>query len=148
MVLQCGDKLEVIIGVSSKATCSIKDRGLSGLQRIFNSQDGNSSNFPDDHNWGRQFAKLTSPHFWEPISSNNHWAKMRDNAEHSSLSSREKNHTQGELKWDERLDQSFSMPKMDQRTQERSKGVQRRLVKVVGRCATQVVKEKVEFMLM
>ena len=50
MVLKCGDKLEVITGVSSKATCCIKDHGLSGLQRIFNSQDGNSSNFPNDHN--------------------------------------------------------------------------------------------------
>ena len=98
LVLRNGNKLEVVTGLFSKtAQCRIQDRGLSGLQHTFNSLKEKSTDSSDDHRWGRQLAKLSSPDFWESTTSKNEWAGMKDHAEDLSLFLRVKGHLQGEV---------------------------------------------------
>ena len=77
LVLRKGDKLEVVQGIKTLdvSSCNIIDRGLTGLQCAFTSL-GNRSAADPDSKWGEQFAKLSSPQFWEPQPSVNEWTSI------------------------------------------------------------------------
>jgi hypothetical protein len=131
LVLRCGNKLEVVQGISQvdKAPCKIIDRGLSGLQCAFESLRRSSTQ-------GDAYARLSSPMFWEPVVSAKSWASIH------SASPRASDALRGEVN-DQNVDD-----KNDSKAQGNSEGKRTRQVKVAGRCKTQPVKRKLDFISM
>ena len=138
LVLRCGNKLEVVQGIcqEDKAPCKILDRGLSGLQCSFESLRRSPSK-------EEAYARLCSPMFWEPVHSAKSWVSMH------SASPRASDAPQGEVL--DQNDQNVDVPvpdKNDSPKQANTKGKRTRQVKVGGRCKTQPVKRKLEFISM
>ena len=144
LVLRSGDRLEVVQGVHKDRStqCQIRDQGLPGLQHAFVSLRDGASAQPSS-NWGRQYAQLSSPQFWEPQTSARPWTRQDRPPSSCTDSPRRVDAPQGGV--DAPMEPEDAVRHSAQDT---SRGRRTRARKVSGRCVRQPVRRKLDFMTM